>query len=159
MYTVANKNRLKILNQFENADLQVLVAIKCLDEGVDIPATREAFFLASTSNPREFVQRRGRILRKHPGKERAVLHDMVVVPPARQFTLQEDLETDRALMRRELPRFAEFSSAAENEFEARGVIFPVLLELNLMHLLDEKPWEAYQQHRREEQHGIPTPTA
>jgi superfamily II DNA or RNA helicase len=154
VHTVPSDARLKILGQFEEADLQVLVAIKCLDEGVDIPATREAFFLASTSNPREFVQRRGRILRKHPGKEQAILHDMVVVPPTRQLVLEEDAETDRALMRRELPRFAEFSSAAENEFEARAVLFPILLELDLIHLLDVKPWEAYHQYRRREEYGV-----
>ena len=153
VHTVPIDARTKILGQFEEGSLQVLVAIKCLDEGVDIPATREAFFLASTSNPREFVQRRGRILRKHPGKERAVVHDMVVVPPSRPFTLQEDAETERILMRKEMPRFAEFSSAAENEFEARERLFPLLLELDLAHLLDLKPWEAYHQYRRREEHG------
>lgn len=150
VHTVPNETRLKILRQFDSAKLQVLIAIKCLDEGVDIPATREAFFLASTSNPREFVQRRGRILRKHPGKERAVLHDMVVVPPVRPLALREDLEADRTLLRKEMPRFAEFSSAAENEFEARDLLFPILLELDLTHLLDVKPWEAYHEYRRRE---------
>ncbi len=153
VHTVPNDARTKILRQFEDGSLQVLVAIKCLDEGVDIPATREAYFLASTSNPREFVQRRGRILRKHPGKERAIVHDMVVVPPERVHTMQEDTETERILMRKEMPRFAEFSAAAENEFEARERLFPLLLELNLAHLLDLKPWEVYHQYKRREEHG------
>ena len=56
----------------------VLVSIKCLDEGVDIPAATHALILASSKNPREFIQRRGRILRKSPGKACAYLYDAVV---------------------------------------------------------------------------------
>ncbi|MCQ8157628.1 helicase-related protein [Staphylococcus epidermidis] len=59
---VKNKDREKLLTMFEQEQIQVLVAIKCLDEGVDVPATKTAYFLASTSNPREFVQRRGEFL-------------------------------------------------------------------------------------------------
>ena len=57
------------------------MAIRCLDEGVDVPSTQVAYILASTSNPREFIQRRGRILRKAHGKGVcAVLHDLIAVP-------------------------------------------------------------------------------
>ena len=61
--------------------MQGLVAIRCLDEGVDIPAIETAVILASSGNPRQFVQRRGRILRPYPGKQRATLFDMIVMPP------------------------------------------------------------------------------
>jgi len=147
VHTVSTEQRVRILEQFDRAELQVLVAIKCLDEGVDIPATREAIFMASTSNPREFIQRRGRILRKHAGKDRAIVHDMVVVPPARTYSTRDDSEADKTLIRREMPRFAEFSSAVENEFEAREVLFPRLLELDLVHLFDLKPWDVYHQYQ------------
>ncbi|MBX3031309.1 MAG: DEAD/DEAH box helicase family protein [Chloroflexi bacterium] len=60
----------------------VVVAIKCLDEGVDIPVASHALILASSRNPREFVQRRGRVLRIHPNKPRAHVHDVLVVPEA-----------------------------------------------------------------------------
>ncbi len=50
----------------------VLVSIKCLDEGVDIPAVSHAFILASSQNPRQFIQRRGRVLRKSAEKNLAV---------------------------------------------------------------------------------------
>jgi superfamily II DNA or RNA helicase len=59
----------------------VLVSIKCLDEGVDIPDVSHAVILASSRNPREFIQRRGRVLRTKSGKHIAFLHDLVVVPP------------------------------------------------------------------------------
>jgi superfamily II DNA or RNA helicase len=67
--------------QFENGELQGLVAIRCLDEGVDIPAIQTAVILSSSGNPRQFIQRRGRVLRPHPNKERATIYDMIVLPP------------------------------------------------------------------------------
>ena len=70
-----------ILDQFGSGDYQVLTSMKVLDEGVDIPQTDTAFLLASSTVEREWVQRRGRILRHAPGKSVAHLHDFIVVPP------------------------------------------------------------------------------
>lgn len=75
--------RQRLLADFAQGNLQALAAMKCLDEGVDVPSTRTAYFLASSGNPREFIQRRGRILRKAPGKEYSVIHDLIAVPPDR----------------------------------------------------------------------------
>ncbi|MCU0544493.1 MAG: DNA phosphorothioation system restriction enzyme [Oscillatoriaceae cyanobacterium Prado104] len=111
---VAERERLR--QQFERGELQGLVAIRCLDEGVDIPAIRHAVILASSSNPRQFIQRRGRILRPHPGKERATLFDMVVLPPDLG---RDTLEVERNLLRKELKRFLEFADLADNAGEAR----------------------------------------
>ena len=108
--------REKLRQQFESGELQGLVAIRCLDEGVDIPAIRHAVILASSSNPRQFIQRRGRILRPHPGKERATLFDMIVLPPDLG---RETLEVERNLLRKELRRFLEFADLADNAGEAR----------------------------------------
>ena len=71
-------DREKILNQFENGKIKTLTAMKTLDEGVDIPATRNAIFCASTGNPRQFIQRRGRILRKFKGKDVANIYDIII---------------------------------------------------------------------------------
>jgi superfamily II DNA or RNA helicase len=101
---------------FETGDLQGLVAIRCLDEGVDIPATRTAVILASSNNPRQFIQRRGRILRPHPQKRSATLFDMIVVPPDAD---RETFEMERQLLRSELIRFVEFADLADNAGEAR----------------------------------------
>jgi superfamily II DNA or RNA helicase len=89
----------------------ILVSVRCLDEGVDLPAVSHALILASSKNPREFVQRRGRILRRYPGKSLAFLHDAVVLPP-------EDPErpapgSDR-LLAGELYRVLEFARSAAN---------------------------------------------
>ena len=88
----------------------VLVSIKCLDEGVDIPATTHALILASSQNPREFIQRRGRILRIFPGKHFAHLYDAITVP------VVEDDEGDKALsiITAELSRAIQFGEGAEN---------------------------------------------
>jgi len=102
--------------QFETGELQGLVAIRCLDEGVDIPAIKTAVILASSGNPRQFIQRRGRILRPHPGKERATLFDMIVLPPELD---RETLEVERNLLRKELRRLVEFADLADNAGEAR----------------------------------------
>ena len=117
VHTVSLSDRQKILEQFANGDIQVIVAIKCLDEGVDVPSARAAFFLASTSNPREFVQRRGRILRLAEGKDKAIVYDFIVVPKPEYLPLKREI--DAGLLKKEMPRFAEFASAAKNEFEAR----------------------------------------
>ena len=106
-----------IRNQFEKGTLQGLVAIRCLDEGVDIPAIRTAVILASTGNPRQFIQRRGRILRPHPGKKQATLFDMMVIPPDLD---RDTLEVEKNLVRKELKRFIEFADLAENASAARS---------------------------------------
>lgn len=97
--------------QLESGQLQGLVAIRCLDEGVDIPAIQTAVILASSSNPRQFVQRRGRILRTYPGKSRATLFDFIVIPPDLD---RETWEVERNLLKKELRRFVEFANLAEN---------------------------------------------
>lgn len=110
------KKREKLRQQFESGELQGLVAIRCLDEGVDIPAIQNAVILASSQNPRQFIQRRGRILRPHPSKERATLFDMIVLPPDLG---RSTLEVERNLLRKELKRFLEFADLADNAGEAR----------------------------------------
>jgi superfamily II DNA or RNA helicase len=137
-----------LLRQFASGDIQVLVAVKCLDEGVDVPSTRTAFILASSTNPREFVQRRGRILRRAEGKERADVYDFLVLPDAEAGTGCDD--GGRSLLRREMPRFAEFASSAMNEFEARAVIRPLLDECQMLPLLDRRPWDVYKESKQPE---------
>jgi DNA phosphorothioation system restriction enzyme len=109
------EERDQLLKSFAKEDLQGLVAIRCLDEGVDVPSTRTAVILASSTNPRQFIQRRGRILRQSADKKDAVIYDMVVYPP------QTDglSEAERSLVRKELVRLAEFASLAKNAPEAK----------------------------------------
>jgi superfamily II DNA or RNA helicase len=128
------KERQKILADFASGDLQALAAMKCLDEGVDVPSTRTAFLLASSSNPREFIQRRGRVLRKAPGKDFAIIYDLIAVPPA-SWTDTSDKTTfaaERSIIRKELQRFKEFASPARNKHEAIDVIWRMAKRYGLL---------------------------
>lgn len=88
----------------------ILVSIRCLDEGVDIPSTTHALILASSKNPREFIQRRGRILRKYPGKHFAQLYDAIVIPDA---PVDEE-DSGSTIVMAELSRAIQFGEWAEN---------------------------------------------
>jgi DNA phosphorothioation system restriction enzyme len=111
------EERQVLLKQFENGELQALVAIKCLDEGVDVPATQTAYILSSSTNPREFIQRRGRVLRKHKNKQYSYIHDFIVVPRKLdqiEFVDSSVFNIERKMIKRELARFTEFADLAIN---------------------------------------------
>ena len=103
-----------ILQKFDSGDYQVLTSMRVLDEGVDIPETDTAFLLASSTVEREWVQRRGRILRNSPGKDFANLHDFLVVPP------DATSSSGASLLRSELRRASAFADLAENEYDPDG---------------------------------------
>ncbi len=108
------KNAQTILERFGDGHLQVLTAMKVLDEGVDIPQTDTAYILASSTVKREWVQRRGRILRSAPGKHSADIHDFFVIPP------NPDDSIGRGIIKSELARAEEFARASSNEWALDG---------------------------------------
>jgi superfamily II DNA or RNA helicase len=112
-------------------DLRVLVAMRCLDEGVDIPDARVAYLLASSSNPRQFIQRRGRILRPAPGKDEAEIIDYLAVP---QSGIPLNFDVERSLLARELERANEFGKLAENYEATLALLRPLKEKYQLMHL-------------------------
>ena len=113
------KERKDIKEIFGKGDMiQVLVAIKCLDEGFNIPEIQTAFILASTTNPKEYVQRRGRVLRKAKGKEYAEIFDFITLPrPVEESQILSTYEQqyEQGLVRREFARMQEFNSLALNK--------------------------------------------
>jgi superfamily II DNA or RNA helicase len=114
-YTSKTNDRDLLLRQFEKGEIDVLTSMKCLDEGVDVPRAELAIFCASTGNPRQFVQRRGRILRNHKDKIRATIHDLVVVPIV--DTTSETFEVERNMLKKELERVVNFSSLSNNKMD------------------------------------------
>jgi superfamily II DNA or RNA helicase len=113
--------RERLLGAFEAGEIQILTSIRCLDEGVDVPATRTAYILASTSNPRQYVQRRGRILRQHEGKKFAAIHDFITIPDTTRHpeVLSDDrYDAERTLIRKELERVTTFANSARNHPDA-----------------------------------------
>jgi superfamily II DNA or RNA helicase len=106
--------RERIIESFSSHRLSTLLAIDCLDEGVDIPAARTGFILASSGNPKEFIQRRGRLMRQFPGKEHAEIFDFVVLPG--------EGKDSNSSMQRELQRVAEFANDAMNKDEILSLV-------------------------------------
>ena len=130
--------RQELLEMFASGHLQALVAMRCLDEGVDVPSTQTAYILASSSNPKEFIQRRGRILRQAPGKEHAEIHDLIAVPPQeyRQYR-SATFAAERKIVVRELKRFNEFAGMALNKFHARDKIWELAKDYDLLGVFGE----------------------
>lgn len=109
----------------EGTHLQALVAIRCLDEGVNIPSIRTAFIMASSTNPKEYVQRRGRVLRKFPGKRHAVIFDFITLPVPLDEVGNYDsevIESVKSLAKREIVRMKDFAAIAENPFDSDSLI-------------------------------------
>jgi DNA phosphorothioation system restriction enzyme len=123
----------ELRQQFANGDLQGLVAIRCLDEGVDIPETERAFILASSTNPKQFIQRRGRVLRLYPGKTKASIFDFVTIPPADAID-SANFGVERRLVRRELERVALFARLALNGPAALAELESLRKQYNLLHI-------------------------
>lgn len=138
---VPTNERPAILESFAKGEIDGIVAIRCLDEGVDVPATQRAYIMSSTTNPKEFIQRRGRILRMSDKKIWAYIYDFMVGP----WTIDRysDVKTAVSLLRRELPRFAEFNDCSENRSEARQRISLVCNHFGIADELAIKPYEMY----------------
>ncbi len=117
--------REQIKKQFAEAEpYQAIVAIKCLDEGVNIPSIKTAFILASTTNPKEYIQRRGRVLRLAPNKPYAVIYDFVTMIKPLDCVNQFDVDyfCGRSLAKRELQRVLEFGDISLNSRDADMLI-------------------------------------
>lgn len=127
------ENRRALLRRFETGcDLRFLVAMRCLDEGVDIPDARVAYLLASSTNPRQFIQRRGRLLRNAPGKKGAIIYDYLAVPRSRGGGANS--ETERNLVHRELDRAVEFGKLSDNYQDTLKVLRPLKKQFGLTDL-------------------------
>jgi len=103
-----------ILNNFKEGLYQVLTSMKCLDEGVDIPSAKIAVMMASSTNPREFIQRRGRILRYFDGKDKSYIFDIIVMPPKLPDIDENMKKYEKNIYNREMTRYKEFAKIADN---------------------------------------------
>lgn len=136
-FTSASGDRDRILEEFATGRLEVLTSMKCLDEGVDVPQSKVAIFCASTGNPRQFIQRRGRILRqsKSTGKHLAIIHDLVVVPEINRLTESYNLEKN--MMKTELNRVRNFALLSENSSSTIEALDEIFKYYNLSLFLNE----------------------
>ena len=104
--------RARTLESLAQGHVPALLAIDCLDEGVDVPSVNQAVIVASSSNKRQFIQRRGRILRRSPDKAYATLMDIIALPP-----LSVGREAKK-MLNGELARAKEMAELAENKYDA-----------------------------------------
>lgn len=128
-FTSESSDREPMLKDFANGKIDVLTSMKCLDEGVDVPRSELAIFCASTGNPRQFIQRRGRVLRTHKDKHVAAIHDLVVVPD--HCFDEESFELEKNLVAGELKRVRDFAKLSENLFDTDRELHDVLNHYNL----------------------------
>lgn len=127
-FTANSSNREEILRNFEQSNIHVLTSMKCLDEGVDVPRSELAIFCASTGNPRQFIQRRGRVLRLHKDKIHATIHDLVVVP---EVSDESTFEMEKGLVKKELERVVDFANLAMNKTDTYETLKNILDYYNL----------------------------
>lgn len=110
-------------DSFVGKQIQALVAIKCLDEGMNIPGIKTAIIMASTTNPKEYIQRRGRVLRNSPGKKEAIIYDFVTIPYSINECSSRSIDKrDQNLVKRELKRVDEFATLANNPQDSNQII-------------------------------------
>jgi len=128
-FTSGSIARESMLEDFAKGEIDVLTSMKCLDEGVDVPRSEMAIFCASTGNPRQFIQRRGRILRTHPDKHIAIIHDLIVAPQLDYESPSYNIE--RSLLQNELYRVRDFLSMAENANDSIDTLNDILNYYNL----------------------------
>ena len=128
--------RSELLRQLGEGEIDGLVAMKCLDQGIDVPTARVAHFLASTRNPRQYVQRRGRILRKPKDGafKKAIVFDYISHPES----VGDNFDMERRLVAQEVLRAMEMASAAENRQRAINALAPLLDQYNLWDSIGEE---------------------
>lgn len=122
-FTSGTKERESILKDYASGNIDVLTSMKCLDEGVDVPRSEFTVFCSSTGNPRQFIQRRGRVLRLHKDKKYAIIHDLIVVP---DYFSEETFQLEKSLVLGELKRVHEFALLSKNFHESIQVLDPYL---------------------------------
>lgn len=132
MDSKSKEERVTLISHLKQEIIDGLVAIKCLDEGVDIPSVKRAFILSSSTNPKEFIQRRGRVLRKSKGKEFAEIYDFLVVPSG--YSNDRDYQINKKYFEKELIRYREFAKIALNYPECEENIIDIMSEYHLLYI-------------------------
>lgn len=120
-----NEERQGIIRAYKDGEIQALVAIKCLDEGVNVPAIKTAFILASSTNPKEYIQRRGRVLRKYPGKKYAEVYDFIALPrylDEKTYIPSNLKKMEKGLVEREFNRLIDFANLSENPSDSNALM-------------------------------------
>jgi superfamily II DNA or RNA helicase len=115
-----------LIRLFKKGEYHVLVAIKCLDEGIDIPSAKRAIIMASSTNPREYVQRIGRIIRQADQKYEADIYDLIIKPDTSYFVDEQLAELEKRIFAKEMDRVKDLSKNALNNAIVSKKIYEIL---------------------------------
>lgn len=130
--------RQNIKTYFAQGMYQVVTAIKCLDEGVNIPGIKTAFIMSSSRNPKEFVQRRGRLLRKSDNKKKAIIYDFITLPRDIDDVIPSNVDEDRTIIVGEIARMQEFGRLSDNPEQTDDLINVIMTAYNYFFDADEE---------------------
>ncbi|MEG0978330.1 MAG: DEAD/DEAH box helicase family protein [Bacilli bacterium] len=135
-----SSERCDIINAFTQQDIQALVAIKCLDEGLNVPGIKTAFILASTTNPKEYIQRRGRVLRLSAGKQYAEIYDFITLfKPLDDVSIYNvNFAIEKNLARKEMNRMDEFASLSNNPSDSNELITAIKNAYNMNIIIESE---------------------
>ncbi len=123
-YRESAQDRKRIIGEFNRGETQGIVAISCLDEGVDIPSIKTAVIMSSSDNPREYIQRRGRVLRLYEGKKYAEIYDFIVIPKPLDAVVPNSRHSglELKMIAKEIRRMVEFASVSLNSEETNSLL-------------------------------------
>jgi superfamily II DNA or RNA helicase len=127
---MTDAERSSIIKDFEEGNVDCIIAMKIFDEGLDIPAARRGIFVSSTSNPKQFIQRRGRLLRKDHGKKEAEIYDIIIVPGLEGLD-EEMKRIESSIIEKEVKRALVFSSSAKNVYECNKALEKICVNTNI----------------------------
>ena len=130
--------RQNIKTYFAQGLYQVVTAIKCLDEGVNIPGIKTAFIMSSSRNPKEFIQRRGRLLRKSDNKKKALIFDFITLPRDLDDVMYGNLDEDKTIIVGEMARIQEFGRLSDNPEKADNLINEIMTAYDYFFDIDEE---------------------
>lgn len=119
------KDRDIIISNFKKGNYDALVAIKCLDEGIDIPSASTAIIMSSSTNPREYIQRIGRVIRQSATKDVAIIHDIIIKPSYSKINDENLKKIEKRIFEKELIRVEDMSSDAINNAEVLNDIYKI----------------------------------
>lgn len=135
-------DRKRLLKALGDGTIQALTAIKCLDEGVNVPSIETAFILASANNPKEYIQRRGRVLRKSEGKEKAVIYDFISLPCKKGQKVSSvylgNSKIERSLVNKEMIRMRAFELSAMNREEVQKIRKQIMEQYEIQNIFEEE---------------------
>lgn len=137
--TTKDKDREIILNDLSEDKIDCVIAMKVLDEGVDIKRLSRAIFVSSSGNSKQFIQRRGRILRKSEGKKIAEIYDICVLADLKNQKDEEFRKIEEKITANEFRRLAIFSISAHNKVDCYEELEKIgkTLNIDIYHIINE----------------------